>query len=289
LILSNIKYIEHRREEYMENKYYKHFDIRNELSKVIENDELFLCYQPLINTKTNKMVGMEALVRWRHPEKGIISPMDFIPIAEETKHIIAIGEWVLRNACMQMKTWLDMGYKKYGISVNISVVQLKQQNFSEVVTGILNATGLLPEFLVLEITETVCMESSNMITRNLMRLKNKGIKISIDDFGTGYNTLNYLQTIEINHLKIDKTFISNFETNVNQAVIEMIIKLGHRINAKIIAEGVETKEQYDYLKQMECDTIQGYFFSEPLLAEEMVDFFDKDEKVIKYPKRFMIL
>jgi EAL domain-containing protein (putative c-di-GMP-specific phosphodiesterase class I) len=286
----------------------KNFNIKNELNKVIENDELFLCYQPLINAKTNRMEGMEALVRWRHPQKGIISPMDFIPIAEETKHIIAIGEWVLRKACVQMRKWLDLGYKKYGISVNISAIQLRQADFSEVVTSILNEAGLHPEYLILEITETVCMESSNMVTRNLMRLKQKGVMISIDDFGTGYNTLNYLQTIEISHLKIDKTFVNNYESNVNQAIIEMIIGLGHRINAKIIAEGVETKEQYDYLKKMECDTIQGYFFSEPLLAEEMMEFLKKDEKVIekgiekgmekrsekdnkviRYPSRLMVL
>lgn len=268
---------------------YNNYDIRSDLNNVIENDELFLCYQPLISARTNKMVGMEALVRWMHPQRGLISPMDFIPIAEETKQIVPIGEWVLQRACSQLKTWIDLGYTKYVVSVNVSAIQLRQENFSEVVTRILNDTELLPKYLVLEITETVCMESSSIIMRNLMRLKRKGVKISIDDFGTGYNSFNYLQSIEINNLKIDKTFIHDFESNVNQAIIEMIIMLGHKINAKIIAEGVETREQYEYLKQIECDTIQGYYFSKPLLAEEMPEFFNRNVKEVAYPSQLMVL
>lgn len=250
-------------------------DLKTDLNYAIDNEEFYLCYQPLINTKTNKMIGMEALLRWNHPHRGKISPKEFIPIAEETMHIIPIGEWVIRQACNQLKSWHNMGYNKYIISVNVSVIQLQQKGFARMVLKTLEETGLTPEYLQLEITETVHMEYNSIISKNLMRLKRQGIKFSIDDFGTGYNSLNYLQSIEVDNLKIDKSFIDDFKSKVNQSIIEMIILLGHKINAAIIAEGVETKEQYEFLKQQECDIVQGYYVSEPLLPEEMTELFDR--------------
>ncbi len=250
-------------------------DLKTDLNSAIDNEEFYLCYHPLIYTKTNKMIGMEALLRWNHPRRGRISPKEFVPIAEETMHIIPIGEWVLRQACSQLKSWHDLGYDKYIISVNVSVIQLQQKDFARMVLKALEDTGLTPEYLQLEITETVHMEYNSIVSKNLMRLKKQGIKFSIDDFGTGYNSLNYLQSIEADNLKIDKSFIDDFKSKVNQSIIEMIILLGHKINAAIIAEGVETKEQYEFLKQQGCDIVQGYYVSEPLLPEEMIELFDR--------------
>ena len=250
-------------------------DLRKDLDYAIDNEEFYLCYQPLINTKSDKMIGMEALLRWNHPRRGLINPTEFVPIAEETMHIIPIGEWVLRQACLQLKAWHEMGYKQYIISVNVSVIQIQQRDFAKVVLTILEETGLSPEYLQLEITETVHMEYNSTISKYLTRLKREGIKFSIDDFGTGYNSLNYLQSIEVDNLKIDKSFIDDFRSKVSQSIIEMIILLGHKINAAIIAEGVETKEQYEFLKKQECDIVQGYYVCEPLLPEKMTKLFDR--------------
>jgi EAL domain-containing protein (putative c-di-GMP-specific phosphodiesterase class I) len=251
-------------------------DIKKDLRAAIENEEFFLCYQPLIDIKTEKMVCMEALIRWKHPGKGIISPMDFIPLAEETRLIIPLGEWVLQNACRQLKGWHDMGYIGYSLSVNVSIIQLQQSNFAEVVSRILAETGLLPEYLELEITESIIMESIHTVARNLERLMEQGVVISIDDFGTGYCSLKYLQKLAISSLKIDRTFIHNIKVDVNRAIIDTVISLGHKMNLEIIAEGVETEEQYDYLKRKGCDKVQGYYFSKPLLPEELIEVLKAD-------------
>jgi len=243
--------------------------IKKGLKAAIFNKEFFLCYQPLIDLKGNRMTAVEALIRWRHPVKGIISPMEFIAIAEEMGLIIQIGEWVLQTACSQMKEWNDLGWGDFGISVNVSIIQLQQPDFAEVVSRILEETGLPPKYLELEITENVLMKSTQTVARNLNRLKKRGVKISIDDFGTGYSCLEYLQKLSIDSLKIDKTFIYNIRADVNKAIVETIIALGHKLNMEITAEGVETEEQYYYLKDKGCDKVQGYYFSKPLLPVEM--------------------
>lgn len=252
-------------------------NIIKELQAALDNEEFFLCYQPFINIKTKKAVWMEALIRWKHPKKGIINPVHFIPIAEETGLIIPIGEWVLQKACTQLKKWHTMGYSDYGISINISGIQLQQNNFPEIVSKTLSDVGLLSKYIELEITENVFLNLTQTVKRNLNSLKNNNINISIDDFGTGYNSLINLQEVAITHLKIDRKFIKNIKIPVNQAIIETIIELGHKINAEITAEGVETKEQYDYLKKKKCDKIQGYYFSKPLLIDEMTKFIEKND------------
>lgn len=258
---------------YMARQVSLHNDIRHDLKTAIENDELFLCYQPLIDAKTKKMVWMEALIRWDHPRRGIISPGEFIPLAEEMKLIIRIGEWVLQNACKQLKEWHEMNYINCGLSVNVSSIQLEQPDFAEVVGRVLKENRLLPEYLDLEITESVFIGSINTVTRNLILLRELGVKISIDDFGTGYNSLKYIQKVLINTIKIDRTFICNIKADINKVIIDTVISLGHRLNAEITAEGVETEEQYEYLKKQGCDKIQGYYFSKPLLPLEVVRFF----------------
>jgi EAL domain-containing protein (putative c-di-GMP-specific phosphodiesterase class I) len=218
------------------------------------------------------MVGAEALLRWKHPERGTNSPLDFIPIAENTMLIIPIGEWVLKEACKQLKGWHEKGYTGYSISVNVSVIQLQQSSFKDIVSNILNEAGLKPEYLEIEITESAFIESTEEVVCNLNYLREQGVKIAIDDFGTGYNSLKYLSKLVIDCLKIDKMFVSNIKTDMNKVIIDTVIALGHKINAKIIAEGVETKEQYEYLLKSGCDKIQGYYFSKPVLANEIVDF-----------------
>lgn len=253
-------------------------DIKKDLRAAIENGELFLCYQPLIDIKTEKTVCMEALIRWKHPRKGIISPMEFIPIAEETRLIVPIGEWVLKNACRQLKEWHAMGYTDSGLSVNVSAIQLQQPDFAEVVCRILEESGILPKYLDLEITESIFIQSTHTVTKNLNCLKKQGVEISIDDFGTGYCCFEYLQKLAITNLKIDRAFVCNIKVGVNKAIIDAVISLGHKINIEIIAEGVETKEQYDYLKKEGCDKVQGYYFSKPLLPEDTIKFLEAGKK-----------
>lgn len=242
------------------------------LRTALENDEFFLCYQPLVNTKTGKTVCTEALIRWKHPVKGVINPVEFIPIAEESGLIVPIGEWVLKTACSQLKKWHNMGYSNFGLSVNVSAIQLQQVEFAETVNRILSENGLLPKHLELEITESAFIHSNYIAAKNLSCLKKKGVRISIDDFGTGYCCLEYLQKIAVNGLKIDRKFVSNIKVNVNKAIIDSVISLGHKINIDITAEGVETKEQYDYLGEKGCDKVQGFYFSKPLSATEATDF-----------------
>lgn len=240
------------------------------LRQALENEEFYLNYQPLVDSKSKKIIGAEALIRWDSPVLGRVSPIEFIPFAEETGLIIPIGEWVLRESCRQNKLWHVNGYKDMIISVNISEVQLRQPGFTEIVKNILNETGLDPVFLEIEITESRLMESMDTNVRILDELKKLGIKISLDDFGTGYSSLNYLKALPIDTVKIDKSFIDNICTNSNEnAITEGIIFLAHRIGLNVTAEGVELKEQYELLNDEECDKIQGYIFSRPVLAEKV--------------------
>ncbi len=255
---------------------YTNDDMELDLRTAIAENEFFLCYQPLIDTKSQRMVWMEALIRWGHPKKGIINPLDFIPIAEETGLIIPIGEWVLENACMQLKIWQMMGYIDYGISVNVSAIQLQQPGFSEIVRSILKESELRPEYLEIEITESVLIEESHIVIMNLAKLSEIGVKIVLDDFGTGYNSLKYFQEILVNGIKIDKIFISNIKANINKIIIDTVISLGHKLNAEVTAEGVETMEQYEYLKSQGCDKIQGYYFSKPLLPDDIIQYMNEN-------------
>lgn len=248
-------------------------DIKCDLRTAIAEKQFFLCYQPLVDTKTKKMVWMEALIRWKHPKKGIISPLDFIPVAEETGLIVPIGEWVLENACRQLKEWHVKNNIKYGVSVNVSAIQLKQSGFINFVDNILKTNKLTPKYLEIEMTESENFESpSQTVKKNIEQLRELGVKIAIDDFGTGYNSLKNIQTFNIDGLKIDKIFISNIKDDINKIIIDTIILLAHKIKAEVTAEGVETKEQYDYLKNQGCDRIQGYYFSKPLLPENLTKY-----------------
>ncbi len=245
------------------------------LRKALDNDELVVFYQPLISLENNKLIGMEALIRWMHPEKGMISPGDFIPLAEETGLIEPIGEWVLRAACIQNKEWQDAGYPPVRVSVNMSARQFNKKNIIEIISQILQETGLSPEYLGLEITESVIMQDVKSTIAKLKQMQKMGISLSIDDFGTGYSSLSYLKLFPIDNLKIDRSFVFNITSDsIDAAIAASVILLAHSMNLKVVAEGVETEEQLEVLRRQGCDYVQGFLFSRPLAAEAFVPFFD---------------
>ncbi len=238
------------------------------LRRALERDELTVYYQPKVNISSNKIIGMEALVRWRHPELGMVSPAQFIPIAEETGLIIPIGEFVLRTACQQNKAWQDMGLEPVCMAVNLSSVQFRRTDLFDKVIGILDEVRLDPSWLELEITESILLRNVDATITTLHRLKRAGIHLSIDDFGTGYSSLSYLKRFPVDTLKIDQSFIREVTSNADDASITTsIILMGHSLKLKVIAEGVETKSQLAFLRVLECDEVQGYYFSPPVPSE----------------------
>ncbi len=241
--------------------------LETDLRHALERDEFFIHYQPIVSLDNFRLCGFEALVRWRHPERGLISPMDFIPLAEETGQIISIGQWVLRQACKQMHKW----QRQYGmenplfISVNLSGKQFAQSDLIEQVKNIITETRLNPRGLKLEITETVVMENIEMATQMLQQLRDLGVQLSIDDFGTGYSSLSYLHRFPIDTLKVDKSFVmAMVDNNENIEIVRTIIMLAQNLGMDVIAEGIETKEQLALLRKLKCEKGQGYYFSKPL-------------------------
>jgi diguanylate cyclase (GGDEF)-like protein len=252
----------------MNAKALKRLALENGLRRALERSEFEVHYQPQVDINTRKIVGMEALVRWRHPELGLVSPSEFIPLAEDTGLIVPIGEWVLRTACAQSKSWQDEGFASLRMAVNLSARQFQQQNLSEMVVRILQETGLDPHQLELELTESSIMKNPESTVRTLSELKAMGVKISVDDFGTGYSSLGYLKRLPIDMLKIDQSFVHEMTTDPDDAALVMaIITLSHNLRLKVIAEGVETDEQLRFLHLLRCDEGQGYLFSRPLTVE----------------------
>ncbi len=244
--------------------------LETSLRKALDNNELKIFYQPQVDTNTGKIIGMEALLRWFHPEMGLISPDQFIPLAEEIGVIIQIGKWVLEETCRQNKAWQDMGLKAVPVAVNLSAVQFRQHNLLSIVQEILMETLLLPCYLELELTEGLLMDCSEYNVSLLSKFRQLGVKLSIDDFGTGYSSLSYLSRFPINKLKIDRSFVIDLmKSNNNSAITSAIISLGHDLGLIVIAEGVETKGQFNFLQAHQCDEIQGYLFSKPVPADEM--------------------
>ena len=240
--------------------------IETELRKAIQNKQLSLAYQPKVDLKTRKIVGMEALLRWKHPELEWISPAEFIPIAEETGQIISIGEWVLHQACQQNKRWQEQGYPFLCVSVNVSVLQFQHGKFLETVRKAIQNSKLDPQFLELEITESI-MQNIRESKEILESLKRMGIKTSIDDFGTGYSSLSVLSKLPIDTIKIDKAFVDELEKTGHYSMIKTIIDLSLNLNLNVVAEGIETEGQMKILKESGCTTGQGYLFSKPVAAE----------------------
>ncbi|NKE71160.1 putative bifunctional diguanylate cyclase/phosphodiesterase [Candidatus Manganitrophus noduliformans] len=248
----------------------KRLALENNLRRALERGEFLLYYQPKVDLTTGQIVGMEALIRWKSPEAGMVSPADFIPLAEETGLIVPMGEWILRTACAQNKAWQKQGLPPVRMGVNLSARQLQRQNLIGTIAHVLNETGLDPNYLELELTESLIMKSNESTMTELRELHLGGIEISIDDFGTGYSSLSYLKRLPIDTLKIDKSFVQEVTTDLDDAaIVAAIITMAHTLKLKVVAEAVETVEQLEFLRGLKCDQMQGYLFSKPLPAEEI--------------------
>lgn len=242
--------------------------IGNELRGAMERDELRLFYQPKLDTKTGALVGAEALVRWQHPQRGLLGPGDFIGIAEETGLIVQLGQWVLRAACKQIKEWESAGLAVPRIAVNVSSHQFHQRDLPETVRETLEVAGVMPQSLCIELTESVLMENAQSNIEILRALKSMGIQLSIDDFGTGYSSLSYLNRFPLDELKIDRSFLAAIQTAEDHAaIIVAIIAMAHSLSLRVVAEGVETVHQLNFLKAQGCDEFQGFLISKPVPAD----------------------
>ncbi len=244
-----------------------------DLNKALENHELLLHYQPQFDAANNEIVGTEALIRWNHPEKGMVPPYQFIPVAELCGLMIPIGQWVLNTACKAAKTWQDQGLKKIRISVNISARQFHADNFVQTIEDAISYSGLDPSWLELEITEGMVIKNTDSVVKKLEELKALGVYLSIDDFGTGYSSLAYLKRFPVDRLKIDQSFIRNIhEDHDDAAITDAVIRLGHSLGLNVVGEGVETEKHVEILKEKGCDVFQGYHFCRPIDHDEFVEF-----------------
>lgn len=247
--------------------------LASDLRKAIENNELLLYYQPKFSCKTEKVNGFEALIRWEHPKQGMVSPNCFIPLAEETGMILHIDQWVLYQACLQLKEWQAQGFKPVKIAVNLSMLQFQQKNFLNIVRSILKETGIDPSYLEIELTERVIMDDPEVALKNIKRLKALGVQISMDDFGIHYSSLSYLKLLPLDRLKIDRSFLQDLLTSKDdQTIVKAMIQLAHNLDLTVVAEGVETIEQYNFLKANHCDEVQGYYFDKPLPATNIIKY-----------------
>jgi EAL domain-containing protein (putative c-di-GMP-specific phosphodiesterase class I) len=241
--------------------------LERSLHHALERSEFVVHYQPMVEIASGRVVGAEALVRWNHPESGLIQPEDFIPIAEETQLILPIGAWVLRTACKQMKEWHDAGHPWLRVAVNLSPRQFQDRELIATVERTLGETGFPSTLLDLEITESPAMQNAELSLSILRRLKEMGVRISIDDFGTGYSSLSYLKRFPIDTVKIDQDFVRDLSTD-DAAIISAVISMARALNLRVIAEGVETEEQLAFLQREHCAEMQGFLYSEPLAAVE---------------------
>lgn len=251
----------------------------SKLRYALEREEFLLYYQPKMDLTTGKINGMEALVRWQHPDDDMLNPADFIPLAEETGIIIPLGKWVLYQACQQVRQWQQEGLDSLRVSVNLSARQFQDKELVEMVESVIQETGIQAGFLELEITETTIMQNIEETIETLWQLRNLGVLLSIDDFGTGYSSLSYLKRFPLDILKIDRTFVMDITTDPNdRAVVEAIVSLSHHLKMKVVAEGVETEEQLNFLKKQKCHEVQGYYLAKPLPVDEFRDFIQNYKK-----------
>ncbi|HJW56314.1 MAG TPA: EAL domain-containing protein [Burkholderiaceae bacterium] len=252
--------------------------LETNLRKAIERNELQLFYQPQIHARTGQVAGMEALLRWNHPELGLVSPLDFIPVAEESGLIVPIGRWVLHAACRQAADWGALGFGMVNMSVNLSVRQTKDRDLVSDILRALHDAGVAPRQLELEITETVLMENVHANVELLNQLQTEGIRLSIDDFGTGYSSMAYLKRFPIDQVKIDRTFVRDIPGDGDdEAITTAIIAMAHSLGLSVVAEGVETEQQLQFLRAAHCDVIQGYYFARPMPAAEATAFLRERE------------
>jgi EAL domain-containing protein (putative c-di-GMP-specific phosphodiesterase class I) len=246
--------------------------LENGLRLALDKKELFLMYQPQMDIATGKISGLEALLRWQHPDLGLVPPDKFIGIAENSGLILSIGEWVLRTACRQARQWQDEGLSVSSLAVNVSAVQFRHEGFCELIRRVLHETGLAPQYLELELTESLLLANADVTLSVLQELKAMGLTLAIDDFGTGYSSFSYLRRFPISKLKIDRSFVRDVAVNPDDAAITTaIISMAKSLNLKLIAEGVENEEQMSFLRAHHCDEIQGYYFSKALTVDQVAD------------------
>lgn len=256
-------------DESMNEKLLDKIETQSQLHTAIDHKEFIILYQAQIDLESDKVIGFEALLRWKHPLKGLMEPKEFIALAEETGLIVPIGEWVLYEACRQLKEWQDAGYRGITVAVNLSARQFKDASLVETVRGAIEEAGIAPEDLELEITETIALDDITYSIDTIQQLKEMGIKISLDDFGTGYSSMNYLKHLPVTNLKIDKSFMDTvMESNNDKAIVSAIITLAKTLDLEVIAEGVENDEQVLFLKEANCDKVQGFLYSKPVTKEE---------------------
>lgn len=247
--------------------------LESDLHRAIERNELFLMYQPQLSLSTGEVLGLEALLRWQHPTRGLISPSQFIPIAEDCGLIVPIGDWVLESACLQHTNWISLGLTKGSMAVNISAYQFRQANFCDRVSDVLLRSGLQPDLLELEVTEGVVMQGIDQVLLKLNTLRELGVTLAIDDFGTGYSSLNYLKQFPLHRLKIDQSFTQALpDDQESGAIANAIIQMGHSLGLDVLAEGIETREQENHLQTLGCDAGQGYLYAKPLSAKECEEY-----------------
>jgi predicted signal transduction protein with EAL and GGDEF domain len=255
--------------DYMNAQVVERLTLESGLRLALDKKQLFLVYQPQMDVVTGKIAGLEALLRWQHPDLGLVPPDKFIRIAENSGLIVPIGEWVIRTACSQARKWQDEGLPVVPVAVNVSAIQFRQKGFCELIKRVLEETGLAPQSLDLELTESLLLAHADMMLSVVRRLKAMGLKLAIDDFGTGYSSLSYLKRFPVSKLKIDRTFVRDVAVNPDDAAITAaIISMARSLNLKVIAEGVEDEAQMSFLRAHQCDEIQGYYFSKPLAADD---------------------
>jgi EAL domain-containing protein (putative c-di-GMP-specific phosphodiesterase class I) len=252
----------------MNSRALKRLALETSMRRAIANQEFLTYYQPVVNLASGEVVGSEALVRWQHPELGLLPPAKFIGLAEDTGLILEIGDFVMRDACARTRAWQERGFGRLRIAVNISARHFQQRNFSERLVEILGETRLDPTSLELELTETSIMENTDSAARLLRQIRNLGVKIAIDDFGTGYSSLSYLKLLPIDTVKLDRSFVKGATTDPDDAALVMaIVTLAHNLKLRVVAEGVETQEQGAFLRLLRCDEAQGFLFGKPMPPE----------------------
>jgi predicted signal transduction protein with EAL and GGDEF domain len=264
----------------MDQRVHETLEMEADLRRALERAELLLHYQPKVDLATGRITGAEALLRWQHPQRGLVAPGMFIPLAEETGLILPIGEWVLATACAQVRTWQRLGLDAVPVAVNLSARQFRKSDLAETVHRILRESGIAPRMLELELTESMIMRDPQVAAAAMQQLKALGVRLALDDFGTGYSSLNYLRRFSVDCLKIDRSFISDAASDPSAAsVATSIVAIAHSLGLRSVAEGVETKEQLDFLRDCGCDSLQGYYFSRPVPAAEFAVLLREDRRL----------
>lgn len=256
----------------IENKKYKEFLLRSDMLKALEEGQLKVHYQPMVNLHSNEILAVEALLRWEHPQCGMVSPAEFIPLMEETGFIVDVGKWLLKEVCLHHRKWQSEGVPPIKVSINYSSIQFAEEHFVENILMIIDKQNFDPSLLIIEITESVLIDNESKFISDIQRLQETGIKIALDDFGTGFSSLSYLSTFNIDILKIDGSFVQKIPSNRTSTIItHSVINLARELNIKLVAEGIETLEQLSYLQKFNCHTGQGYLYSKPIPPQKLVE------------------